>query len=62
MLRDIDVKNAKPYKIHDGQGMYLLVDTKGNKYFRFDYRFNGTRKTLALGATLKPALKKRVIY
>ena len=62
MLRDIDVKNAKPkdkpYKIHDGQGMYLLVDTKGNKYFRFDYRFNGTRKTLALGAYPKTSLKK----
>jgi len=29
--------------------MYLLVHQDGSKYFRLDYRFNGKRKTLALG-------------
>ena len=40
--------NAKPYKIHDRKGLYLLVN-KAGKYFRLDYRFGGKRKTLALG-------------
>lgn len=47
------VKNAKPadkqYKLTDGGGMYLLVRPDGAKYWRYDYRFQGRRKTLALG-------------
>ena len=39
----------KPYKLSDGDGMYLLVDTKGGRYWRMDYRFAEKRKTLALG-------------
>lgn len=39
----------KPYKLSDGKGAYVLVDPCGGKYFRFDYRFQGKRKTLALG-------------
>ena len=39
---------AKPYKLSDGKSLYLLVNKTG-KYFRFDYRFAGKRKTLALG-------------
>lgn len=39
----------KPYKLTDGGGMYLLVDVKGGKYWRMDYRFGEKRKTLALG-------------
>ncbi|MDG4597632.1 MAG: integrase arm-type DNA-binding domain-containing protein [Candidatus Contendobacter sp.] len=39
---------AKPYKLADGQGMYLLVSETG-KYWRLDYRFNAKRKTLAMG-------------
>lgn len=46
------IKNAKlqdkPYKLADGRGLYLLV-LKSGKYWRYDYRFNGKRKTLALG-------------
>lgn len=37
-------------KFYDGDGMYLLVDRKGGKYWRMDYRFAEKRKTLALGA------------
>jgi len=52
MLVDTAIKNAKlkeqPYKLTDGKGLYLLVKATG-KYFRFDYRFQGKRKTLALG-------------
>ena len=39
----------KPYKLADGGGMYLLVDPKGGKYWRMDYRFAEKRKTLAIG-------------
>ena len=52
-LSDINIKNAKaldkPYKLPDGNGMYLLVHPNGGKYFRLDYRFDGKRKTLSLG-------------
>jgi integrase len=65
-LTDTAIRNAKPkekqYKLTDGKGMYVLVKQAG-KYFRFDYRFGGKRKTLALGVypdvTLKEAREKR---
>lgn len=60
-LSDTTIKAAKPkdkpYKLTDKWGMYLLVDTKGRKYFRFDYRFKGKRKTLALGVYPATSLK-----
>ena len=40
---------AKPYKLSDGGGMYLLVTAEGSRYWRLDYRFAGKRRTLALG-------------
>ena len=66
-LTDTTIRNAKPrdrqYKLTDEKGMYLLVTTSGKKYFRFDYRFIGKRKTLALGVypdvTLADARQKR---
>ena len=53
-LSDTAIKAAKPkldkaYKLPDEKGMYLLIHVNGSKYFRLDYRFNGQRKTLALG-------------
>ncbi|MCF6250333.1 MAG: tyrosine-type recombinase/integrase [Methylococcaceae bacterium] len=67
MLSNTGVKGAKPkeknYKVADETGMYLFVKKNGSKYFRLDYRFNGKRKTLALGiypeTTLKQAREKR---
>jgi len=64
-LTDTAVRNAKPseipYKISDGDGLYLLVNAIG-KYWRFNYRFAGKQKTLALGVypdlTLKAAREK----
>lgn len=51
-LSDTAVRNAKPkeqpYKLTDERGLYLLIKPAG-KYWRFDYRFEGKRKTLALG-------------
>ena len=52
-LTAIAVRQAKPaqanYKMYDGGGLYLLVPSTGRKRWRYDYRFGGKRKTLALG-------------
>lgn len=40
---------AKPRKVADGKGLYLLVTSNGSKLWRFDYRFDGKRYTLAFG-------------
>lgn len=66
-LTDTAVRNAKPrakpYKISDGGGLYLLIQTSGTKLWRLAYRFAGKQKTLALGAyptvTLQKARKGR---
>ncbi|MDN7807046.1 tyrosine-type recombinase/integrase [Burkholderia gladioli] len=66
-LTDIQVRNAKagaaPYKLTDGNGMFLLVQPNGAKYWRLSYRSLGKQKTLALGVypavTLATARKKR---
>jgi integrase len=65
-LSDTAIRNAKPkdkpYKLSDEKGLYLLINQTG-KYWRFDYRFNDKRKTLALGVypdtTLAVAREKR---
>lgn len=61
-LKDTQAKQAKAgeksFKLTDGGGMYLLVDTKGGKYWRLDYRFADKRKTLALGAYPETSLEK----
>ena len=52
-LTAVSVKQAKPkpkqYKLTDGGGMYLLVLPTGGRYWRYNYRYNTKRKTLALG-------------
>ncbi|MGZ8291147.1 MAG: tyrosine-type recombinase/integrase [Telluria sp.] len=54
---------AKPYKLSDGGGLYLLVNTDGARYWRMDYRFGDARRTLAFGkypdVTLAIAREKR---
>ncbi len=53
----------KPYKVADEKGLIILVNPNGSKYWRFNYRFNGKRKTLAMGVypdtSLKQAREKR---
>lgn len=39
----------KPYKLTDGQGLYLEVSPNGKKHWRFQYRFGNKRPRLALG-------------
>jgi diguanylate cyclase (GGDEF)-like protein/PAS domain S-box-containing protein len=47
----------KPLKLADGGGMYLLLNPDGSRYWRLDYRFEGRRKTLALGVYPEVALE-----
>jgi integrase len=56
---------AKPYKLPDGRGMFLLVNPDGSKLWRWRYRrpVTGTENMLALGAypeiSLRLAREKR---
>jgi integrase len=47
------IKNARPrqraYKLADGGGLYLLVQPIGSKLWRYDFRLNKKRRTMALG-------------
>jgi len=36
-------------KISDGGGLYVLVAPTGGRYWRYNYRFDGKQKTIALG-------------
>src|SRR3979490_3121780 len=66
-LTDSAIKVAKPkdkpYKLTDGQGLYLEVMPTGSKLWRLKYRHSGKEKRLALGAypavPLQGARKKR---
>jgi len=51
---------AKPYKLPDGRGMYLLVRPDGAKWWRFDYRRpdTGKRNTLSLGTFPDVSLRR----
>jgi integrase len=55
-MRNAKAKD-KPYKLADEKGLYALVKPAG-KYWRLDYRFEGKRKTLALGVYPDVSLKK----
>jgi len=52
-LSDAKIRNtkprSKPYKITDGEGMFLLVTPSGSKYWRLKYHFGAKEKLLALG-------------
>lgn len=66
-LTDTVCRNAKgrerPYKMSDGEGLFLLVQTTGSRLWRLAYRFDGKQKTLAFGiypyVTLLEAREKR---
>lgn len=60
-LTDTQIKSIKfedkAVKLSDGKGLYLLVNKTG-KYFRYNYRYAGKQKTLALGVYPETSLKK----
>jgi hypothetical protein len=45
-------------KIFDGRGLYLLLMPNGGRYWRYNYRFDGKLKTLALGVHPDVSLDK----
>ena len=61
------VETAKPrdkaYKLADGGGLYLMVNTNGSKYWRFRFRFSGKQHLMAFGVypetSLADARQKR---
>jgi len=61
-LSDTKIKTAKPrdkqYRLSDQRGLYCLVKPTGSKLWRYDYRFEGIRKTLALGIYPDVLLKR----
>lgn len=60
-LTDTAIKAAKPadkpVKMTDGDGLYLLIHPNGGKWWRFDYRFDGKRKTLSMGVYPEVSLR-----
>lgn len=53
MLTDAKIKAAKPaekpYKLVDGEGLYLLIKPSGARLWRFKYRYGGKEKLRAFG-------------
>lgn len=53
MLTDTKLRGIKPsdrpQRLSDGGGLYLHVAPNGGRYWRYNYRFEGKQKTLALG-------------
>lgn len=66
-LSDVKVRNAKPrtgpYKLADGEGLFLVVMPSGSKYWRLKYFIGDKEKLLALGVypqiTLGDARERR---
>lgn len=53
-LSDAAIRNAKPaarpFKLSDSGGLFLLVNPTGTKLWRLKYRIHGKEKSLAIGA------------
>ncbi|MEO8417165.1 MAG: integrase arm-type DNA-binding domain-containing protein [Methylophilaceae bacterium] len=52
-LSDSKIRTAKPqdkpFKLSDGGGLFLKVTSKGGKWWRLKYRFDGKEKSLSFG-------------
>jgi len=67
-LNNTLILNAKalktPYKLTDGEGLYLLVTPQGSKHWRLRYRLAGKENVFAIGAYpiigLKEAREKKI--
>ena len=66
-LTDVAIRNAKPrakpYKLGDASGLFLLVQPTGGKLWRVKYRVDGKEKKLGIGTypevSLSEARKRR---
>jgi integrase len=48
----------KPRKLFDGDGLYLLVNPNGSKWWRFKYRFDGKERGISFGVYPDVSLKR----
>lgn len=66
-ITDLEVRRAKPrakpYKMYDSDGLYLLITPTGGKWWRYKYHYNKKEKLLSLGTypdvPLREAREKR---
>jgi hypothetical protein len=53
-LTDLNLRNLitreRPYKVADGNGLYVLVAPSGLRAWRWKFRFAGREKVLPLGS------------
>lgn len=60
-LSDLNIRNAKPrdkpYRLSDGESLYLIVTKKGSRIWRFDYRQDRKRNTVSFGKWPAVSLK-----
>jgi len=63
LLSDLACRRAscpegkRQIKLTDSHGLFLLVNNRGGKYWRWNYCFDGRQRTLALGIYPEIALK-----
>ena len=61
MLTDTKIRGIRPaenkFKVHDRDGLYLLVMPSGTKTWRFRYRFGDARPEMSLGKYPAVSLK-----
>ncbi|MDZ4202793.1 MAG: integrase arm-type DNA-binding domain-containing protein [Gallionella sp.] len=61
-LTDTAIKNAKPgakpIKLSDEKGLFLLLSPVGGKWWRLKYRFGGKEKLLSMGTYPEVSLKE----
>lgn len=59
-LTDSEIRNAKPdikpRRLFDGDGLHLLINPDGSKYWRLKYLFNSKEKRIGLGVYPKITL------
>lgn len=64
-LTDTAIRNAKPgakpVKLFDERGLFLIVTPSGGKWWRFRYKFDGKEKLLSLGVYPDIPLATRVV-
>ena len=60
-LSDASIRSAKvgekPYKLHDGGGLLLIVRPSGGKLWRLKYRYLGKEQQLTIGSYPQVSLK-----